>query len=204
MQEVFYEESVAIHNPKPAKARYTMFTVFGWLCIISAVFAVFNVWLMFFMPVDSDQEIDISMFLLSLVPWAVMFVLALAGAILLMRKRHSFYLSYDYTFVSGELRISKVFHERRRKLLYRLTDDKLIKIGRIGSESYKKLKASPDIKEEILTPNDEAAEDKEFYYIQAATSVGKRLLVLECRQELLATILRYTRKNIIETECNRK
>ena len=78
--------------------------------------------------------------------------------------------------------------------MYRLSDDKLVKIGRVGSESYKKLKASPDIKEDILTPNEEAAEDKEFYYIQAVTNVGKRILVLECRQELLATILRYTRK----------
>ena len=88
--------------------------------------------------------------------------------------------------------------------MYRLSDDKLVKIGRVGSESYKKLKASPDIKEDILTPNEEAAEDKEFYYIQAATNVGKRILVLECRQELLATILRYTRKNLLESEFNRK
>ncbi|MFQ7035949.1 MAG: hypothetical protein ACLRTQ_09910 [Candidatus Borkfalkia sp.] len=29
-------------------------------------------------------------------------------------KRHAFYLSYDYTFVSGELRICKVIHNRKR------------------------------------------------------------------------------------------
>ena len=36
MQEVFYEESVSLHNEKPAKFRYTLFTVFGILCFVSA------------------------------------------------------------------------------------------------------------------------------------------------------------------------
>lgn len=204
MQEVFYEESVSIHNEKSAKFRYTLFTVFGWLCIVSMLFSLLNIWGLFYTPIDPDQGIDVSAVLLGMVPWAIMVVISIVGAVLLFKKRHSFYLSYDYTFVSGELRLCKVLHGRKRKLLYRLSDDKLVKIGRVGSESYKKLKASPDMKEDILTPNEEAAEDKEFYYIQAVTNVGKRILVLECRQELLATILRYTRKNLLESEFNRK
>ena len=70
----------------------------------------------------------------------------------------------------------------------------------MGSESYKKLKASPDNKEDILTPNDEAAEGKEFFYIQASTNVGKKILVFECRMEMIATILRFINKNILESE----
>ena len=204
MQEVFYEESVSIHNEKSAKFRYTLFTVFGWLCIVSMLFSLLNIWGLFYTPIDPDQGIDVKSVLIGMIPWAIMLVLSIVGAVLFFKKRHSFYLSYDYTFISGELRLSKVFHGRKRKLLYRLSDDKLVKIGRVGSESYKKLKASPDMKEDILTPNEEAAEDKEFYYIQAVTNVGKRILVLECRQELLATILRYTRKNLLDSEFNRK
>lgn len=204
MQEVFYEESVSIYNEKSAKFRYTLFTVFGWLCIVSMLFSLLNIWGLFYTPIDPDQGIDVKSVLIGMIPWAIMLVLSIVGAVLFFKKRHSFYLSYDYTFISGELRLSKVFHGRKRKLLYRLSDDKLVKIGRVGSESYKKLKASPDMKEDILTPNEEAAEDKEFYYIQAVTNVGKRILVLECRQELLATILRYTRKNLLESEFNRK
>ena len=37
-------------------------------------------------------------------------------------------------------------------------------MGRVGSDSYAKAKASPDTKEDILTPNVEAEEDKEFLY----------------------------------------
>ena len=143
-------------------------------------------------------------YVVSLIIWGVLFAIMVVGAIFLFIKRHSFYLSYDYTFVSGELRISKVIHNRKRKLLYRLSDDKLIMIGRIESETYKKLKASPDSKEDILTPNVEAEEGKEFFYIQAATNVGKRILVLECRPQMISTILRFTRRNILESEFNRR
>lgn len=203
MQEIFYEESVALHDEKPAKRRYTIFTVTGVLCIIFAVAAFLNI---MWMPVESEGEslLGQQSFMISIVIWAVLCALMIACAIFLFIKRHSFFLSYDYTFVSGELRISKVFHSRKRKLLYRLSDDKLILIGRVDSETYKKLKASPDTKEDILTPNSEAEDDREFFYIQAATNVGKRILVLECRPQLLSTILRYTRRNILESEFNRR
>ena len=202
MQEIFYEESATLHNEKPAKVRYNIFTVVGVICIISAVFAVIMIWAAFSTPMSEEQfeAITIRDFLLSILPLIILFVLMVAGAIFLFKKRHSVYLSYDYTFISGELRVSKVIHNRKRKLLYRLADDRLIKIGRVGSESYKKLKASPDNKEDILTPNDEAADGKEFFYIQASTNVGKKILVFECRMEMIAMIVRYVNKNILESE----
>ena len=90
-------------------------------------------------------------------------------------------------------------------MLYRLGEERIVKIGKVGSESYKKLKASPDIKEDILTPNEEAEEEKEFYYIQANTNVGKKILVLECRQQLIVHIVRFcSNKNILETEFYKK
>lgn len=204
MQEVFYEESVAMHNEKPAKVRYTVFTITAILCIIFAIISLMNI---MFMPVQTESGESLlgqSSFIINIVVWGVLCVVMIVSSIFLLIKRHSFYLSYDYTFVSGELRISKVLHNRKRKLLYRLSDDKLIMIGRVDSETYKKLKASPDNKEDILTPNSEAEEDKEFFYIQAATNAGKRILIFECRPQLISTILRYTRRNILESEFNRR
>ena len=195
MQEVFYEESVAMHDEKPAKRRYTVFTVTAVLCIVFAAFSFLN-----FMFTNIEAE----GYVINLVIWGVMFAVMVAGAIFLFIKRHSFFLSYDYTFVSGELRISKVMHNRKRKLLYRISDDKLILIGRVDSSTYKKLKAAPENKEDVLTPNSEAEEGKEFFYIQAATNAGKRILILECRQQLISTILHYVRRNILESEFNRR
>ena len=124
---------------------------------------------------------------------------------LMARKKHDFFLSYDYTFVSGELRISKVFNNRRRKNLYRLTTDRVIKVGRVGSDSYEKVKRSPDTKEDICTPNTEADDDKEFFYIHAQTNVGKKVIVLECRPQLVLTVVRYiNRPGILEPEFNKQ
>ena len=206
MQEVFYEESASLLNEKPAKFRYNLLTIVGVICILSAVLAINMIWMAFSVPVNEEdmQSFVLKDFLLSLLPLFILFVLMVVGAVLLFKKRHSVYVSYDYTFVTGELRICKVIHNRKRKLLYRLSDERLIKIGRVGSESYKKLKASPDNKEDILTPNEEAAEGKEFFYIQASTNVGKKILVLECRQQMISTILRYMNKNILESEFNRR
>lgn len=206
MQEVFYEESASLLNEKPAKFRYNLLTIVGVICILSAVFAIIMIWLAFSVPVNAEdmQSFVLKDFLLSLLPLFILFVLMVVGSVLLFKKRHSVYVSYDYTFVTGELRICKVIHNRKRKLLYKLSDERLIKIGRVGSESYKKLKASPDNKEDILTPNEEAAEGKEFFYIQASTNVGKKILVLECRQQMISTILRYMNKNILESEFNRR
>ncbi len=198
MQEVFYEESVSMHDERPAKRRYTVFTVFTVLCIIFALFSLLNI-----MWMNVSEGFTQSV-IVSLIFWGVSLILMVAAAIFFTIKKHSFFVSYDYTFVSGELRISKVFHNRKRKLLYRLEDVRLIKIGRFDSESYKKLKSSPDNKEDILTPNAEAEEGKEFFYIQASTNVGKKILVLECRLQLIYTIVRYMNKNILESEFNRK
>ena len=199
MQEIFYEESVNMNNEKPAKRAYTIFTVVAVICVVFCLFSLFNV---LFLPVGEDGLTR--SVVIPFVIWLVLLVLMLIGAIFAFRRRHSFYVSYDYTFVSGELRISKVIHARKRKLLYKLGDEKLIKIGRYGSESYKKLKASPDCKEDILTPNREASEGKEFFYIQAVTNVGKRILIVECRIQMIYTIVRYLRRNILESEFNRQ
>lgn len=201
MQEVFYEESVDTHNTKSAKNKYTLFTVFMVLSIISAIFCFFNI--MFSPTQDSGGNSFSTSVIVNLVVWIASTVLFIAAAVFFSIKRHSFYLSYDYTFVTGDLRISKVIHNRKRKLQYKLSTDRIVKIGRVGSETYKKLKLSPDIKEVILTPNTDAEEDKEFFYIQAQTDAGKRLLVLECRVQLLSQIVRFMKKNILESEFNK-
>ena len=68
MQEIFYEESVSMHVLKPAKIRYTLFTVSGILCVLFAVFAVLYIWLLFMMPVKEGRETDVGAFWRSLIP----------------------------------------------------------------------------------------------------------------------------------------
>ena len=200
MQEVFYEESVDTHNQSSAKKKFTLFRV---VSIISFICGAFSIVLLLTMrvPESGIGTPQIIMIVFLLVVAAGFFV---SGG-LMARKKHGFFLSYDYTFVSGELRISKVFNNRRRKNLYRLTTDRVIKVGRVGSDSYDKVKRSPDTKEDVCTPNTEADDDKEFFYIHAQTDVGKKVIVLECRPQLVLTVVRYiNRPGILEPEFNKQ
>lgn len=192
MQEIFIEESAALRDDKKAKRWYTVFSVISIVGFVLAVLVLLFLFMLLFMPVDSEtaESVDTSDVWVQLLILAVIIVLLFLTGVLFRIKRHNFYISYDYTYVSGELRIAKVIHDRKRKVLYRLTDEQLILIGRVGGDSYDKLKRSPDCKEDILTPNEETDDEKEFFYIQAATKVGKRLLVLECRPQFIATVYR--------------
>ena len=202
MQEIFYEESVDTHNQASAKRRFMVYRIFS---VVSFVFAVFAFLTLFYgLPIDTDEGFTAPV-IISLVVWLVLMAAMIALGIFFARKKHAFYLSYDYTFVSGDLRISKVFNNRRRKHLYNVSTDRIIRIGRVGSESYEKLKKSPDVKEDICTPNAEADDDKEFFYIHAQTNVGKKILVLECRIQLIYTVIRFiNRPGILEPEFNKQ
>lgn len=201
MQEIFYEESVETHNNQKARTKYTVFTVFMILSYIAAILGF--IMIMFSPAQDSDGTAFSTPVIINLVIWVVFTVLMLVCGIFLNIKRHSFFLSYDYTFVTGDVRISKVIHNRKRKLQFKFSTDCIIKIGRVGSDTYNKIKCAPDIKEVVLTPNEEAEKDKEFYYIQAQTDVGKRLIVIETRIDFIRHIVRFMRKNILESEFNR-
>ncbi len=201
MQEIFYEESVETHNSRKAKTKYTLFNVFMWLSFIAAFLGF--IMIMFSPAKDENGTAFSTPVIINLVVWLVFTVLMLVCGIFLNIKRHSFFLSYDYTFVTGDIRISKVIHNRKRKLQFKFSTDCIIKIGRVGSDTYNKIKCAPDTKEVILTPNEEAENDKEFYYIQAQTEAGKRLLVIETRIDFISHIVRFMRKNILESEFNR-
>lgn len=201
MQEIFYEESVDTHNQASAKRRFMVYRIFSIVSFVSAVFAFL---MLLGLPINTDEGFTAPV-IISLVVWLVLMAAMIALGIFFARKKHAFYLSYDYTFVSGDLRISKVFNNRRRKHLYNVSTDRIIRIGRVGSESYEKLKKSPDVKEDICTPNTEADDDKEFFYIHAQTNVGKKILVLECRIQLIYTVIRFiNRPGILEPEFNKQ
>ena len=70
MQEVFYEESASLHNEKPAKRRYILFTVVGICCILSAVFSFFMILSSFFVPMSEEQfdSLTLRNFFLSFCP----------------------------------------------------------------------------------------------------------------------------------------
>ena len=73
-------------------------------------------------------------------------------------------------------------------------------MGDIDNPSYDRFKADPSVKEVVFTPNVEAAEGKFFMYLLAAMPTGKKLYILECREELLINLLKFVPRGTLESD----
>lgn len=118
-------------------------------------------------------------------------ILALVGLFFLFRHlKRKKNISYDYTFVEDEVRITKVFNGKSRKFQRTLSAAQMLKIGYVDKDSFRRtLEGVRNKKAVYLTPNKEPAEGKIFIYILYSSSIEKTLYVLECRQQMLEYIV---------------
>lgn len=191
MQEVFYEESAIMQNTASAKTKYYIFKTFS---IISYVFAV--IWLIFafnLFPLEGNVLINL---LLALIPFAIFLV----SGIIFGRFKDKFYVDYDYTFVTGSVRISKVIKNVKRRKVLNFDTSNVEKIGKFDSATYKRYLSMPNKKLLILTSNFEPASGKGFYYIAVNVAGQKYLLVLECTETFLMNFLRFNGKLVFEDD----
>ena len=201
--DVLYEVSAVSANAPKVEKRYKVINIiskfFGALAVIFAVIFLFNLLTFLFSfkamkAEDRGSAIALLIFLLFMLflfggPWLACF---------LLKRRIN--LSYDYTFVSGELRISRVYNVNRRKFLYRIEAESILKLGDVDAPSFERVCADPSVKQIVCTPNAEPAKGKFFLYIQTSEPVGKRVYVLECREELLVNILKFVKRGILESD----
>lgn len=191
MQEIFYEETAKMQNMSSGKRKYYIAKV---LMIISYTIAC--IWFLFCLFYVLNAESFLSSLLYSIIP----FILFLASGIFLGKMKDKLYVDYDYTFVTGSLRFSKVINNYKRKHILNVEAKEIEKIGFFGSESYERYVLSPDLKPKILTSNNTPEEGKDLYYIVANSNGEKNLLVLECSELFIVNILKYTSKSILDEE----
>lgn len=189
MQEIFYEETTALVNEKSAKRKYNIYRTISIIAYVLATVMFFFMWF-------GSLENILAFVLFCVVPP----ILMLAFAIFAGRLKYRAYVEYDYTFVSGSLRIAKVMYHVKRKPLLKFEVADIFQLGKICSETYQKLSEAPDIKREIYTSNDEPGEGKDYYYLAVNLKDGKKLLVLECTETLLVNILKFAKKGIVEKD----
>lgn len=186
--DVFYEESALPRNAKKGK---TMYYIAHGISIFFIVLAVLSFFFFFFFVGVSKKNLPEILF------WLAMVVTYALMAFALYKFKQRFNVSYDYCFVSGEIRISKVINGRKRKLIVRLESAELIQMGDVEAPSFERFKTDPTIKTVICTPNDEAEEGKFFLYLLAENN-GKKLFVIECREELLIHIMKFARRGTLD------
>lgn len=181
--EVFYEETAIYKNENLARKRYVVsfitalvFFVFAFLALILVLFSPTN---MVIVPI-------------------VFLVLFLGLGIFFFIKRNRYKIDYDYTFVSGSLRISKVFNSVKRKLILKCESESVLGIGKYNNESFIRHKSNPMNKVVMAVANKEREED--FYYILCRDNGVNTLFVLECSKKLIDNILFFTGKMIADRD----
>ncbi len=190
--DAFYEESAANQNAKKGEKTYKI------LHYISLVFLTIGI----LIAAISLTFIPASLKLADWMGFFMIFSFALLFFMIwfiLFRYKRRVNISFDYIFVSGELRIAKVFNVNKRKLLAVIDCEDIIQIGDAENPSFERLASAPDTKVVYLTQNEEPAEGKFFMYILANNN-GKKMYLLECRELLLMNIMKFTRRTALETD----
>jgi hypothetical protein len=197
--ETLYEESAINLDEKKQKTYYTIFHV---VQIVSIVLAI--AWFVFFgsfLPVpDVSKGETFASVLGDWIFFFIFFISFILGAVFgsLIKKR--FNVSYDYVCVSGELRISKVLNQRKRRLVARIDPSDILQVGDMDSPSYDRLRATPGTKEIVCTPNMVAGSGKFFLYVLAVYEGEKKLFLLECREALLLNIMQFLRRDVLDRD----
>lgn len=183
--DVFYEESSLARDSVKAGRKYKIFHIASIVFLTLGIIAVLFSW--DFVPI---KALPVWLFFCSwfFVCWFVLFKL-----------KNRYNVSYDYAFVSGELRIAKVINVNKRKLVVRIQPEEIIQIGDADNVSFDNLRADPNTKTIFCTSNAEADEDKFFMYILVNNN-GKKLYVLECRELLLMHILKFVKRTTLESD----
>ena len=197
MRELFYEESAKIHNEKGALRKYYIFKTLSIISYVLMAVWIFVIFIGFDFRVFNEPILVI---IVSILYYLIPFALFLSSGIILGRLKNKFYVDYDYTFVTGSVRISQVIKNYRRKSVLVFDVSSIEQLGKVGSETYDKYAASPGIKKLILTSNTEPEEGKDFYYLIVSSEGSKKLLILECSEIFLVNILKFANKSIVEKD----
>jgi hypothetical protein len=131
---------------------------------------------------------------------AVVFIgMFIATIIVIGKVKDKFFVDYDYTLISDELRISKVIKDVKRVDLQIINLNTIEKIGKYGSDTYHKLVVRNKASETIYSSNELADEGKGFYYI-AYNFDGLNIAVIECSEKMIYNLLQNTGKKTLEED----
>ena len=185
--DVFYEESAVVRDSVKGARKYRIFSVVSGVFLAVAILCV----LMFtIVPLNSPP---------ALIFWTLVTLGQFSIWYLFRSLKQRFNVSYDYCFVSGELRISRVININKRKLIARFDCEDIIQIGDADNPSFARFDSDPTVKTVICTSNDAPMQGKFFMYILANYN-GKKLFLLECREELLVNIMKFTKRTALESD----
>lgn len=195
--DVFYEESAIDQKSAQGQKKYKIIGIFASIAILFGF--LFLLWGILSIPLNPMTEEAYSAQLTFCVILLLQAFVFIAIWFFLTKWKGRFNVSYDYSFISGDLRISRVVNNRTHRKIAEISYEDIIQIGDVDNTSYSRLKNDPNTKLVVCTPNATPDEGKFFMYVLASHN-GKKLFILECRETLLMNILKFARRGVLESD----
>ena len=165
--DIFYEESAVNQNARSGERKYKIVNAVYYFFLVLTIMGGLGTF--FQIPTSWEDEITVTMFFMVL----FVFLTFLGFTLILYFFKRRINVSFDYVFVSGELRIAKVFNVNKRKLVTRLQQEDILQVGDVEAPAFDRLRADPQVKEVVCTPNGTPAEGKFFMYVYVNEGIKK-------------------------------
>lgn len=181
MREEFYENSA---SPRSEKGQKIIYAIYNVLFIVSVAASVILL-LLLLMTFDTG--------------FIVLSCMTIVFSVVLYLMRRKILIYFDYTFISGEIRIVRVINGKyRRKFLVFDCKDVFL-LGKVGSDSFERLYSTPQIKKRMATPNGFDAV-RQLYYVGVDIQGEKNIVIMECDEKMLSFIASYAGRSALEKD----
>ena len=187
MIESFLEENVTGKDQQSAKRKYIVFNIASIVSFVFGAFGVFLVYMTLYIPLSEGDSL--TPVIVTMVFYLVLAVGCFILGYVFRRIRNGAILDFDYTFVSGSLRIAKIMNHVKRRPLIAIECDTIEAMDKLESDSYKRYETMAGIKKVIATPN-LYVEDVNIYYLFFKKDGQPTLLLFEPSDALLIQIRR--------------
>ena len=181
MRDEFYENSVGPQNDRQQK---TLLNVYNVLFVIAICFFVIS---LYFLLLTFDSG------------FIILTILAVIFCVSLFFLKRKLYTFYDYTYISGEVRVVKVINGKSRRKFMVFDCKKVKRLGKVGSETFNSLHKSGKYKLKVATPNGLNSQNQ-LYYLLIQDEAEDVLLILECQEKFLVYVVSVNGKSIIEKD----
>lgn len=186
-RSALYEESAFPVDERRERRWYQIFHIASYVFLAIAVIMVFLTIILLPSMIDQDSGTGLA---IGLIGWFLPLMVSVGMFFLFWKIKRRFNVSYDYTFVEDELRVTKVFSGKSRRHLVTIDAKQILKVGYADKPSFDRVKAGLRGKKPVyFTPNTAPAEGKIRIYIYCSSSIENKLYVLECRKELLEYVV---------------
>lgn len=191
MIDVFHEETVRPTDSVRAGKKFKRMQLLSRMFLLSAIIFTFFLFLTMYGDVT---DISITGYFLTVMLPVIVFTVMMYVAYFFTRsKKHKYLVDYDYTFVSGELRIAKVLNGLKRRPVAKIESSSISALGKTSSPKYLRYKTMPNIKIVIATPNEET-DIENIYFMVCIINGLKSILIFQPSPNLLYNIKRFASK----------